>query len=78
MSWYQWVGDFGAIVGLDHFGASAPYQTLYKEFGADAGEGGGSGQARATRVADWRVADWRVNDSCALSGARTQSPHQRP
>lgn len=33
MSWYQWVGDFGAIVGLDHFGASAPYQTLYKEFG---------------------------------------------
>jgi transketolase len=33
MSWYQWVGDFGAVVGLDHFGASAPYQTLYKEFG---------------------------------------------
>jgi transketolase len=33
MSWYQWVGDFGAIVALDHFGASAPYQTLYKEFG---------------------------------------------
>ena len=36
MSWYQWVGDFGAIVGLDHFGASAPYQTLYKEFGITA------------------------------------------
>ena len=36
MSWYQWVGDFGAIVGLDHFGASAPYQTLYKEFGLTA------------------------------------------
>lgn len=36
MSWYQWVGDFGAIIGLDHFGASAPYQTLYKEFGLTA------------------------------------------
>jgi transketolase len=36
MSWYQWVGDFGAVVGLDHFGASAPYQTLYKEFGITA------------------------------------------
>ena len=36
MSWYQWVGDFGAIVALDHFGASAPYQTLYKEFGLTA------------------------------------------
>ncbi|MGV3711023.1 MAG: transketolase, partial [Gemmatimonas sp.] len=36
MSWYQWVGDFGAIVGLDHFGASAPYQELYKQFGLTA------------------------------------------
>ena len=36
MSWYQWVGDFGAVIGLDHFGASAPYQTLYKEFGITA------------------------------------------
>jgi transketolase len=32
-SWYRWVGERGAILGLDHFGASAPYQTLYKEFG---------------------------------------------
>jgi len=32
-SWYRWVGERGAILGLDHFGASAPYQRLYKEFG---------------------------------------------
>ena len=31
--WHVIVGDGGAVVGLDHFGASAPYQTLYKEFG---------------------------------------------
>mgnify|MGYP001810099972 CR=1 FL=1 len=32
-SWYRWVGDTGAIVGLERFGASAPFGTLYKEFG---------------------------------------------
>ena len=32
-SWYRWVGERGAILGLDHFGASAPYQKLYQEFG---------------------------------------------
>jgi transketolase len=36
MSWYRWVGERGAIVGLDHFGASAPAERLYKEFGITA------------------------------------------
>lgn len=31
--WRAVVGDRGRALGLDHFGASAPYQTLYKEFG---------------------------------------------
>jgi transketolase len=31
------VGDAGDVVGLDHFGASAPYQRLYQEFGITAG-----------------------------------------
>ncbi len=33
MSWWQYVGLDGAVVGLNHFGASAPYKTIYKEFG---------------------------------------------
>ncbi|WP_130797266.1 transketolase [Streptomyces otsuchiensis] len=33
MSWHRWVGDAGRIVSLEHFGASADYQTLYREFG---------------------------------------------
>ncbi|HVZ49635.1 MAG TPA: transketolase [Gemmatimonadaceae bacterium] len=33
MSWYRWVGDAGAVVGIERFGASAPYQRLYEEFG---------------------------------------------
>jgi transketolase len=32
-SWYRWIGEHGVIMGIDHFGESAPYQRLYKEFG---------------------------------------------
>ena len=31
--WYKYVGDRGRCVSLEHFGASADYQTLYREFG---------------------------------------------
>jgi transketolase len=31
--WYKYVGLEGAVVGLDHFGESAPAATLFKEFG---------------------------------------------
>ncbi len=31
--WERWVGDDGAVVGLDHFGASAPAERLFTEFG---------------------------------------------
>jgi transketolase len=31
--WERWVGDDGLIIGLDRFGASAPFETLMKEFG---------------------------------------------
>jgi transketolase len=32
-SWYRWVGDSGSVLGLDHFGASAPAPRLFQEFG---------------------------------------------
>jgi len=33
--WYRWVGggDRGAVLGLERFGASAPYQRIYRELG---------------------------------------------
>jgi transketolase len=31
--WDRWVGDGGIVIGLDHYGASAPAGTLFKEFG---------------------------------------------
>jgi transketolase len=33
MSWYRYLGDAGRAVSLEHFGASADYATLYREFG---------------------------------------------
>jgi transketolase len=35
-SWYRWTGDSGVVIGIETFGASAPYQTLYKELGITA------------------------------------------
>ena len=31
--WHRYVGEAGQVVGLDHFGASAPARTLFKKFG---------------------------------------------
>jgi len=31
--WARWVGDRGAVVGIERFGASAPYQRIYQELG---------------------------------------------
>jgi transketolase len=34
--WERWVGEAGESVGIDHFGASAPYEVLYEQFGITA------------------------------------------
>jgi transketolase len=31
--WERWVGPAGAIIGIDHFGASAPGPEVMKHFG---------------------------------------------
>jgi len=31
--WYRFTGDAGEIVSIEHYGASADYQTLFREFG---------------------------------------------
>jgi transketolase len=33
MPWHRFVGDLGEVISLEHFGASADWQTLYREFG---------------------------------------------
>ena len=34
--WDHWIGPKGGFVGMDSFGASAPYQKLYEHFGITA------------------------------------------
>jgi transketolase len=33
LGWERWVGDEGAIIGLDHYGASAPAGTIFEKCG---------------------------------------------
>ena len=33
LGWHKYVGLDGEVIGLDHFGASAPYKILFKEYG---------------------------------------------
>lgn len=33
LTWDRYVGDAGRSVSIEHFGASADYQTLFREFG---------------------------------------------
>ena len=34
--WQRWVGDAGISIGIDHFGASAPWQEIYARYGITA------------------------------------------
>lgn len=34
--WERWVGSKGKAIGIDHFGASAPYEKIYEHFGLTA------------------------------------------
>ncbi len=31
--WHRWVGDEGVVIGVDRFGASAPYKVIYEKLG---------------------------------------------
>jgi len=33
MGWSRWVGDHGLILSVNQFGASAPFQKIYQEYG---------------------------------------------
>jgi transketolase len=34
--WHRYLGNKAAVIGIDHFGASAPYKILYEKFGITA------------------------------------------
>jgi transketolase len=50
LAWGRYVGLDGAVVGLDRFGASAPYQVLYQEFGITAEAVAGAARRVLSRI----------------------------
>jgi transketolase len=61
MGWHRWVGSRGEVIGISHFGASAPAQEVFRQLGFSAenvaeiaqrvrgGGGGPAGSGRAGR-----------------------------
>ncbi|MGQ9630470.1 MAG: transketolase [bacterium] len=45
-SWYRFVGRRGLVIGMERFGASAPYKVLAEKFGF-------TGEAIAKRISEW-------------------------
>ena len=46
MGWHRFAGPDGLVMGIDHFGASSPWQRIAEEWGF-------TGRAVADRIADW-------------------------
>jgi transketolase len=50
LGWPKYTGDAGESVSLEHFGESADYQTLYREFGFTAEHVVSAAKASLARV----------------------------
>jgi len=48
--WHEWVGAYGECVALEHFGASAPYDVLYEQFGFTAERVAAAAQSSLSRL----------------------------
>jgi len=66
LGWEKWVGPDGVSVGIDHFGASAPSEVLYEEFGVT-----------AERVATAARLTLKRSGFTGSSGPNEQSPSGR-
>ncbi len=52
MSWRDLIGDCGEAVSIEHYGASAPYQVLFEQFGFTADRVVAAAHASLARVGD--------------------------
>jgi transketolase len=51
LGWREFVGELGECVSLEHFGASAPYQVIYEQFGITAERAVAAAHASLSRAA---------------------------
>lgn len=52
MGWYKYVGLDGKVIGLDHFGASAPAAKVFEAFGITADHAYDIAKKKYTKVKD--------------------------
>jgi transketolase len=52
MSWHDLIGDCGEAVSIEHYGASAPYQVLFEQFGFTADRVVAAAHASLARVGE--------------------------
>ena len=80
LGWRDYVGDAGRMVDLEHFGASADYKTLYREFGItpEAAVKAAKDSIKATKAAASvsPVAD--VNPRSSQNGSLTDTTPSKP
>jgi transketolase len=80
LGWRDYVGDAGRIISLEHFGASADYKTLYREFGItpEATVKAAKDSVKAAKAAAIVAPVKDVNPRSAQNGSLTDTTPAKP
>jgi transketolase len=80
LGWRDYVGDAGRIISLEHFGASADYKTLYREFGItpEATVRAAKDSLKAAKAAAVVAPVKDVNPRSAQNGSLTDTSSAQP
>jgi transketolase len=63
LGWREFVGEWGEVVSLEHFGASAPYKTLFSQFGLTAERVAAAAKGSLARVGALSIPDTTVGST---------------
>jgi len=74
LGWREFVGDLGECVSLEHFGASAAYQTLYEKFGLTSEHVAEAAKASLARASGSREASGPVPSAPGQDASRQSAP----
>ncbi len=63
LGWREFVGEDGCMVSLEHFGASAPYKTLFEQFGLTAERVAAAAKASLAKVGTTSIPNVTVGET---------------
>ena len=80
LGWRDYVGDAGRVISLEHFGASADYKTIYREFGItpEATVKAAKDSIKAANAAATVAPVQDVNPRSAQNGSLTDTTPAKP